>query len=143
MSFNLLDNIFGLSSKALELWQNRSEVLASNIANADTPNYKARDIDFHQALQQASGDSGDSSELQLSTPSEGQINPASTQSSGETSEDLKYRVPLQPSMDGNTVDTQVEQSAFASNMVHYQASLSYINSSIQTMRLAINGGGQS
>jgi flagellar basal-body rod protein FlgB len=135
MSLNLLDNIFGLSSKALELWQNRSEVLASNIANADTPNYQARDIDFHQALQQASGDSSD---LQLSTPSEGQIN-TTTQSA----EQLKYRVPLQPSMDGNTVDTQVEQSAFASNMVHYQASLSFINSSIQTLRLAINGGGQS
>jgi flagellar basal-body rod protein FlgB len=135
MSLNLLDNIFGLSSKALELWQNRSEVLASNIANADTPNYQARDIDFHQALQQASGDSSD---LQLSTPSEGQINPTT-----QSAEQLKYRVPLQPSMDGNTVDTQVEQSAFASNMVHYQASLSFINSSIQTLRLAINGGGQS
>jgi flagellar basal-body rod protein FlgB len=143
MSFNLLDNIFGLSSKALELWQNRSEVLASNIANADTPNYKARDVDFRQALQQASGDSGDSSELQLSTPTEGQINPSVQSSSGQDAEDLKYRVPLQPSMDGNTVDTQVEQSNFASNMVHYQASLSFINSTIQTMRLAINGGGQS
>ncbi|GFZ86505.1 flagellar basal body rod protein FlgB [Dyella caseinilytica] len=135
MSFNLLDNVFGLSSKALELWQNRSEVLASNIANADTPNYQARDIDFRQALQQASGDSSD---LQLSTPTEGQISP-STQSADQ----LKYRVPLQPSMDGNTVDTQVEQASFASNMVHYQSSLSFINSTIQTLRLAINGGGQS
>jgi flagellar basal-body rod protein FlgB len=135
MSFNLLDNVFGLSSKALELWQNRSEVLASNIANADTPNYQARDIDFRQALQQASGDS---SNLQLSTPSEGQIDPVA-----QSADQLKYRVPLQPSMDGNTVDTQVEQSSFASNMVHYQASLSFINSSIQTLRLAINGGGQS
>ena len=135
MSFNLLDNVFGLSSKALELWQNRSEVLASNIANADTPNYQARDIDFRQALQQASGESSD---LQLSTPSEGQIDATS-----QSTEQLKYRVPLQPSMDGNTVDTQVEQASFASNMVHYQASLSFINSTIQTLRLAINGGGQS
>jgi flagellar basal-body rod protein FlgB len=135
MSFNLLDTVFGLSGKALELWQNRSEVLASNIANADTPNYQARDIDFHQALQQASGQS---SQLELDTPSEGQISPTA-----QSADQLKYRVPLQPSMDGNTVDTQVEQSAFASNMVHYQASLSFINSSIQTLRLAINGGGQS
>lgn len=133
---NTLDNVFGLSSQALEVWQRRSEVIASNIANADTPNYQARDVDFRQVLQQASG--GDSQTLELSTPSPGQINPTT-----QSADTLKYRVPLQPSMDGNTVDTQVEQSAFASNMVHYQASLSFINSTIQQLRLAINGGGQS
>ncbi|GAB2564084.1 flagellar basal body rod protein FlgB [Dyella jejuensis] len=132
---NTLDNVFGLSSQALGLWQRRSEVLASNIANADTPNYQARDIDFHQALQQASGES---QTLALSTPSAGQLDPAT-----QSTDSLKYRVPLQPSMDGNTVDTQVEQASFASNMVHYQASLSFINSAIQSLRLAINGGGQS
>ena len=132
----VLDNVFGLSGQALGLWQQRSETIASNIANADTPNYKARDVDFRSALQQAGGDS---TNLQLATPSEGQIGDSSTTST----DDLKYRVPLQPSMDGNTVDTQVEQSQFASNMVHYQASLSFINSSIQSLRLAINGGGQS
>ena len=135
MSSNTLDNVFGLSSQALDVWQRRSEVIASNIANADTPNYQARDVDFRQALQQASGES---SNLELSTPSPGQINPA-----GQSTEQLAYRVPLQPSMDGNTVDTQVEQASFASNMVHYQASLSFINGTIQTLRLAINGGGQS
>ena len=134
-SGNTLDNVFGLSSQALELWQRRSEVIASNIANADTPNYQARDIDFRQALQQASGES---SNLELSTPTPGQIDPVT-----QSTDALKYRVPLQPSMDGNTVDTQVEQSSFASNMVHYQASLSFINSTIQTLRLAINGGEQS
>ncbi|WP_233840648.1 flagellar basal body rod protein FlgB [Dyella sp. 2HG41-7] len=133
---NTLDNAFGLSSQALEVWQRRSEVIASNIANADTPNYQARDVDFRQVLQQASG-SGDGQSLALSTPTAGQID-TTTQSADA----LKYRVPLQPSMDGNTVDAQVEQGAFASNMVHYQASLSFINSQIQTLRLAINGGGQ-
>jgi flagellar basal-body rod protein FlgB len=131
-----LEDVFGLSSQALGLWQQRSETIASNIANADTPNYKARDIDFRDALQKASGES---SSLQLAAPSEGQIDSSTTTST----DDLKYRVPTQPSMDGNTVDAQAEQSAFASNMVHYQASLSFINSSIQTLRLAINGGGQS
>jgi len=133
---NTLDNMFGLSGQALGVWQRRSEVIASNIANADTPNYQARDVDFRQVLQQASGDA--SPTLELSAPSAGQIS-TTTQSADA----LKYRVPLQPSMDGNTVDAQVEQSAFASNMVHYQASLSFINSTIQTLRLAINGGGQS
>jgi flagellar basal-body rod protein FlgB len=136
MSSNTLDNVFGLSSQALEVWQRRSEVIASNLANADTPNYQARDVDFRQVLQQASGDA--SSSLELSTPTQGQINPTA-----QSAEQLKYRVPLQPSMDGNTVDSQVEQSAYASNVVHYQASLSFINSAIQTLRLAINGGGQS
>jgi flagellar basal-body rod protein FlgB len=131
-----LEDVFGLSSQALGLWQQRSETIASNIANADTPNYKARDVDFRDALQKASGES---SNLQLAAPSEGQIDASTTTST----DDLKYRVPTQPSMDGNTVDAQAEQSAFASNMVHYQASLSFINSSIQTLRLAINGGGQS
>jgi len=131
-----LDDVFGLSGQALGLWQQRSETIASNIANADTPNYKAQDVDFRSVLQKASGDS---TNLQLAAPTEGQIDPGSTTST----DDLKYRVPLQPSMDGNTVDSQVEQSAFASNMVHYQASLSFINSTIQTLRLAINGGGQS
>lgn len=130
-----IDNVFGLSSLALEVWQRRSEVLASNIANADTPGYAARDLDFRQILTQASG--GPSATLPLDTPSAGQLQ------SGTTSVDaLKYRVPLQPSMDGNTVDTQVEQAQFASNVVHYQASLGFIDSTIQQLRLAINGGGQ-
>lgn len=132
---NILDNVFGLSSQALDVWQRRSEVIASNIANADTPNYQARDVDFRQVLQQASG--GDAQTLALSAPIAGQIDAAA-----QSAEALKYRVPLQPSLDGNTVDAQVEQSAFASNMVHYQASLSFINSTIQQLRLAINGGGQ-
>lgn len=132
---NTLDNVFGLSGQALDVWQRRSEVIASNIANADTPNYQARDVDFRQVLQQASGEP--SSNLELSAPSPGQITTTS-----QSADQLKYRVPLQPSMDGNTVDTQVEQASFASNMVHYQASLSFINSTIQSLRLAINGGGQ-
>ena len=132
---NILDNMFGLSSQALDVWQRRSEVIASNIANADTPHYQARDVDFRQVLQQASGEATPT--LSLSAPTSGQLSATS-----ESADNLKYRVPLQPSMDGNTVDAQVEQSAFASNMVHYQASLSFINSAIQQLRLAINGGGQ-
>lgn len=132
---NSTDGIFGLHSQALGLWEQRSEVLASNLANADTPGYKARDVDFRSVLQQA-GDA--SSALAMSTPTPGQIDP-----SAGTAGQLKYRVPTQPSMDGNTVDAQVEQADFAANTVHYQASLSFINSAIQTLRLAINGGGQS
>lgn len=129
---NTTDGVFGLNAQALGLWQRRSEVIASNLANADTPGYQARDVDFRAAMQQASGESG---HLAMSTPTAGQVDASSA--SGDS---LKYRVPMQPSMDGNTVDTQVEQAAFAANTVHYQASLSFINSTIQTLRLAINGG---
>ena len=126
------DSVFGLNAPALDLWQRRSEVLASNLANADTPGYHARDVDFRAALQQVGGESG---QLAMSTPTAGQVDASSA-----SADELKYRVPMQPSMDGNTVDTQVEQSAFASNTVHYQASLSFINATIQTLRLAITGG---
>lgn len=127
---NPTDSMFGMHTQALALWQQRSQVLANNLANADTPEYLARDIDFSKALGQASGN-----QLALATPSSGQIDP-STQDAGS----LEYRVPLQPSMDGNTVDTEVEQAAFAGNSVHYQSSLAFITSQIHMLRTAITGG---
>ena len=126
------DNLFGIHTKALDVWQRRTEVLANNLANADTPGFLARDIDFRKALASASGQSGD---LTLHTDAPGQISSAS-QATGA----LAYRVPTQPSMDGNTVDSQVEQAAFAANGVHYQASLSFITAQIRMLRTAITGG---
>lgn len=126
------DNLFGIHTQALDLWQRRSEVLANNLANADTPGYLARDIDFRKVLTAASG-SPDS--LPLQAPSPGQIGAA-----GQAADGLAYRVPTQPSMDGNTVDEQAEQSAFAANGVHYQASLSFITAQIHMLRTAISEG---
>lgn len=125
------DNLFGIHSQALALWQRRSEVLASNLANADTPGYQARDVDFRSALMQASGQSDG---LALDTPTPGQISPAA-----QAAEQLKWRNPTQPSMDGNTVDEQVEQANFAANGVHYQASLAFITAQIRMLRTAITG----
>lgn len=124
------DNLFGLHTQALGLWQKRAEVLSGNLANADTPDYLARDVDFRNALTQASG-----STLALSAPTAGQIDP-----NANAAEQLAYRVPTQPSMDGNTVDTQVEQAQFAGNTVHYQASLSFITAQIHMLRTAITEG---
>lgn len=126
------DNLFGMHSQALDLWQRRTEVLANNLANADTPGYLARDIDFRKVLADASGGQGN---LPLATSTAGQIGSTSTAANG-----LAYRVPTQPSMDGNTVDAQTEQAAFAANGVHYQASLSFITAQIRMLRMAINGG---
>jgi flagellar basal-body rod protein FlgB len=124
------DNLFGLHTQALGLWQKRAEVLSGNLANADTPDYLARDVDFRAALTQASGN-----KLALNAPTAGQIDP-----NAGAGEQLAYRVPTQPSMDGNTVDTQVEQAQFAGNTVHYQASLSFITAQIHMLRTAITEG---
>jgi len=126
------DNLFGVHTQALGLWQKRAEVLASNLANADTPGYLARDVDFRKVLADASGGSD---KLPMAATASGHVD-ASTQAT----EQLAYRVPLQPTMDGNTVDTQVEQSSFAANSVHYQASLSFITAQIRMLRTAITGG---
>jgi len=126
------DNLFGIHTRALELWQRRSEVLASNLANADTPGYLARDVDFRKALSAAGDGTGN---LPLQTDASGQIGGSAAQAGAP----LEYRVPTQPSMDGNTVDEQVEQAAFAANGVHYQASLSFITAQIHMLRNAITG----
>lgn len=126
------DPILGMHAQALALWQRRAEVIANNLANADTPGYQARDIDFRKALQGAGADG----QLQLATDQPGQI----ASSGGPAAKPpLEYRVPMQPSMDGNTVDTQIEQSAFAQNTVHYMASMSFISARIQGLRMAITG----
>jgi flagellar basal-body rod protein FlgB len=126
------DNLFGLHTQALDTWQRRSEVLASNLANADTPGYLARDVDFKKAMANASGNSN---ALAMTITQPGQINPQA-----QSAQQLAYRTPTQPSMDGNTVDTQVEQANFAANGVHYQASLSFITAQIHMLRTAITGG---
>lgn len=126
------DSLFGLHTQALDTWQKRGEVLASNLANADTPGYLARDVDFKKALASASGTD---STLPLTITQQGQIDPQK-----QAAQQLAYRVPTQPSMDGNTVDTQVEQANFAANGVHYQASLSFITAQIHMLRTAITGG---
>lgn len=126
------DSLFGLHTQALDTWQKRSEVLASNLANADTPGYLARDVDFKKALASANG-SGNTLAMNITQPD--QIDPQAP-----SAQALAYRMPTQPTMDGNTVDTQVEQANFAANGVHYQASLSFITAQIHMLRTAITGG---
>lgn len=131
------DNLFGIHTQALDLWQRRTEVLANNLANADTPGFQARDIDFRQVLAAASDRASGTGGVALQTPTPGQIGAGST----TTGASLSWRTPTQPSMDGNTVDEQVEQAAFAANGVHYQASLSFITAQIRMLRTAIEGQG--
>jgi len=126
-----LSNIFGVHEQALMLRGERVNVLATNIANADTPNYKSRDFDF--AAVMAGTEPGT---LPLVTTSAMHV---STTPDVGAMADLKYRVPYQPALDGNTVEVAVEQSNFAENSIHYQASLGFINARITSLNLALTG----
>ena len=135
MSFDINDAALGIHPQALLVGARRAEVLAANIANADTPGYKARDIDFRAAL------SGAQSQMQPSTTRLVTTDPAHlTAAAGELpDETLLYRTPSQPSIDGNTVDAQVEYSQFSQNALHYQASLTFLSNRIKNLLTAIRG----
>ena len=129
-----IDSALGIHQEALRIHARRAELLASNLANADTPNFKARDIDFKAALNQAQG------QMQM----QGLDRTEPGHMSGTTGSNLPggaamYRVPNQPSLDGNTVDVQAEQAAFSENAVRYQASLRFLNDRIKGLLTAIRG----
>ena len=129
----MFDNIFGIHEQALLLHGQRMGVLATNLANADTPNYKARDIDFASVL---GASSQSAAPLALSVTAAAHIVPLEGEfPAGE----LKYRNPYQASLDGNTVEMPVEQAAFSENNVRYQASLQFINNQIAELQFAIAG----
>lgn len=126
-----IDDAFGIHAKALETYGRRAEVLAGNLANADTPGYKARDLDFKAILGGAV-----KNELPLARSASSHL---ATTDRGLSNGALLYRVPLQPSADGNTVDTQAEQAQFAQNAIRYQASITFLDGSIRTLLSAIRG----
>jgi flagellar basal-body rod protein FlgB len=128
----MFDNIFGIHEQALLLHGQRLGVLANNLANADTPNFKARDIDFSAVLSA----SNENAPLALSVTDGTHITP---QDGGFAAGELQYRIPYQASLDGNTVEMPVEQAAFSENNVRYQASLQFINSRIAELQFAIAG----
>jgi flagellar basal-body rod protein FlgB len=125
------DDVFGIHEQALLLRSRRAEVLAANLANADTPGYKARDFDFKSLLaKEVDGGSRMRTTHGLHISSEQGVVPSSQ---------LAYRVPMQPSLDGNTVDTEQEHTAFSVNAIEYQASLTFINNQISGIRKALRG----
>lgn len=111
------------------LRERRNEVLASNLANAATPHFKARDFNFEQALATATGDG---------TMLRNDARHLATHAGGQSGE-LGYRVPINPSLDGNTVESGVEQMEFAENTLRYQTSLQFLNRRISGLMTAIKG----
>ncbi|GMU45822.1 MAG: hypothetical protein AMXMBFR26_06040 [Porticoccaceae bacterium] len=119
MSIIDFGQFLGSHERALGLRSYRTGVLAANIANADTPGYKARDFDFRSALAAVGGD------VRLTARHPGHLGAGAT---GPDGVELRYRVPQAPSLDGNSVDLQVEQAEFAENAVQYQATLRFLRS---------------
>ncbi|SEQ11739.1 flagellar basal-body rod protein FlgB [Ectothiorhodospira magna] len=126
-----IDRAIGIHGDALQVRSKRLELLASNIANADTPNYKARDLDFRQILSRTQRDGA----LNLRLTHAAHMRDGAE---GLGMEPL-YRVPTQPALDGNTVDPQLEQAAFAENTVQYQASLDFLGRKFTSLRTALKG----
>ncbi|MCO5121476.1 MAG: flagellar basal body rod protein FlgB [Burkholderiaceae bacterium] len=126
-------------SQALALRAERQKVLASNIANADTPGFQARDFDFQAALKAATGPQANRPASVVST-SPGHLPIAHRGVDGSlTLSTLSWRKPEQPSADGNTVDMDRERANFADNALRYEAALRFINSNVRTMVSAIRG----
>ncbi|AIZ33496.1 flagellar basal body rod protein FlgB [Pseudomonas sp. K1(2024)] len=129
------DNALGIHEKALGLRAQRAEVLANNIANADTPGYKARDLDFASVL---AGESGKRTEERVSLQ---RTNSRHIEAEGMALADdtLKYRTPMQPSIDQNTVDAHMEQSNYTQNAIDFQASFTLLNSKFKGLVSALRG----
>ena len=127
-----IDNALSFQQQALGLRAQRQQILAGNIANADTPNYKARDFEFSAALKEAvAGRSGGS--LTLATTNVAHL-PGSSQ---ESTARLLYRNPVQPSVDGNTVEMDVERAQFSENAVQYEAGVAFITAQIKLLTAAV------
>lgn len=136
MALNINEQ-FDLHSRVLGLANQRLELLADNVANADTPNYKARDIDFRAAMANANQPGGFGGDLPMAATRAGHIQAGGA---GPNTTNPLYRVPDQPSLDGNTVDSQKENAAIAETSVRYQATLTFLSSRIRGLRDAITGG---
>jgi flagellar basal-body rod protein FlgB len=127
-----LDSALGIHQPALEARVKRAEVLANNLANADTPGFKARDIDFKAMMERATQNMNG---LSMERTHDGHLDTSSSAGGSE----LLYRIPHQPSVDGNTVDAQQEQSRFMRNAMEYQASFEFLNSKISGLKKALTG----
>lgn len=137
---DLLNNYFGIHAQSMQAREQRAELIASNLSNVDTPGYKARDINFEQVFAAQLPKPVDSSSSSL--PSLNRLSPALSPSNSQPDASLtniQYRVPLQPALDGNTVEAHVEQGEFMKNSIRYQTSLEFLNGRINGLINALRG----
>lgn len=114
-----IDDVVGLHARALEVRMQRSEIIAANLANVDTPGFQSRDIDFAREMSRLES-SAELSQSSLASP-------------------LQYRVPFQASLDGNTVELGVEQAEFSRNAMDFQTSLTFLTMKFRGLKQAIEG----
>ncbi len=136
-----IDNFLATHANSLHLRARRTKILATNIANAETPNYKAKDLAFAEVLRDAGGPNASKSRLAM-TDSHSLLTTNAMHIGGSRSTlnaKVMYREPLNASLDGNTVDKDQEQARFAENTIRYQASLEFINSRVSGLIRALKG----
>lgn len=126
------DSVFGIHEKALEVRSRRSEVIANNIANADTPGFQAKDVDFKSILEGATTE-----QLPMTASNSSHVQSDAVPIEGMGG--LMYRISKQPSLDGNTVDSQVENAEYAKNALQFQATTTFLNNKIRGIIAAIKG----
>ena len=132
MRFNL-DKAMGMHEEALYVRAKRASLIASNLANSDTPAYKSRDIDFKSILREVSGDD---SAARLERTNAGHMTPLGGSAADA---ELLYRYPHQASIDGNTVDADMEKAEFAENTIRYETTLSFLTGRFKGLKSAIKG----
>jgi flagellar basal-body rod protein FlgB len=130
------DSALGIHQYALQARVQRAEILANNLANADTPGFKARDIDFQTIMKRAQSNA---SGFDMNTTNSGHMTEGGGAPGSSSDNDLLYRTPHQPSVDGNTVDAQQEQSRFMRNAMDYQASFQFLSSKFSGISKALTG----
>ena len=136
---NRLSASLEFQTQALTLRSERQRLIASNIANADTPGYQAREIDFAKTLQQMTGSSATVGAPSLLKGTDGRHLSTGGTSAALRDSQLLYAAPSQTNLDANTVDMDRERASFADNAVKYQATLQFINGGLRTMLDAIKG----
>lgn len=128
-----IDSALGLQERALEVLDRRMQLISGNLANADTPGFKARDLDFRSALDSAASASGGG----LLRTHGRHLDVAPGDSGGSLGGDIRYRTATQPSLDGNTVDTHQEKTAFAEAAVRYESTLTFLGRRISGLRAVL------
>ncbi|AQP98986.1 flagellar basal body rod protein FlgB [Pseudoalteromonas sp. SG45-5] len=120
----LFDKALGVHPFSMQLRLDRAEIIASNLANVDTPGFKSRDVDYRQIMNDVSSSISQNRNVDFM---------------GAQAEQLKYRVPYQPSSDGNTVELNIEQAKFANNSMDFQTSMTFLNMKINGLYKVIKG----
>lgn len=125
----MADTIFGVSEKAMQVCEDRAVMLTNNLVNSSTPHYKAKDLDFHKALEDAN-----------SAYSLNETNKSHIEADGQFGgNQVKYRIPMQMSMDGNTVDDDIERKNFIENALRYQVNLTFVQNKTDELMKAMKG----